>query len=103
MSNRNTTVLQADHCDGSEPSPTRPEWADRARKQLYRSDYVLYHFVHYAAITQEYLSAYQKEGTDWGRFYSEEPPSERVTDELHEATMIHTKGLDFGQSMEFEK
>jgi hypothetical protein len=94
----NSTYLQAYNCDGSEPP--RPEWADRARKQLYRSDYVLYHFVHYAAVTQGYLSKFiPHEGRNtWGRYYTEPSPSERVTDELHEATMIHTKGLDIGQT-----
>jgi hypothetical protein len=51
-----------------DPNRPRPEWADRARKQLYRSDYVLYDFVHYAAVTQEYLSTYHEEGTNWERF-----------------------------------
>jgi hypothetical protein len=34
----------------------------------------------------------------WKRQYAEKEPSERVTDEIHEATMIHTKTLDFGQT-----
>jgi hypothetical protein len=94
----NGTFLEAYNCDGSEAP--RPEWADRARKQLYRADYVLYHFVHYSTVTRGYLPTYKDEGAaKWERYYAEEEPSERVTDEIHEATMIHTKRLDFGQTM----
>ena len=34
----------------------------------------------------------------WKRQYAKKEPSERVTDEIHEATMIDTKTLDFGQT-----
>jgi hypothetical protein len=87
--------LEAYNCD-SAPAP-KPSWADRAKKQLYRSDYVLYHFVHYSTVTQGSTETFvesQQKSKKWKRVYSERPPSERVTDEMNEATMIHTKGAD---------
>lgn len=86
----NVTFLEAYNCDGSE-SP-KPEWADRARKQLYRPDYVPYHFVHYSAITRGLLTIPQG-GGKWNRWYNESPSSERITDELVEAAMIHAKAI----------
>lgn len=44
----NATFLDAYNCDSS--SLPKPSWADRARKQIYRADYVKYHFVHYATV-----------------------------------------------------
>jgi hypothetical protein len=96
----NVTFLAAYNCDGSE-SP-RPEWADRARKQLYRADYVSYHFVHYSTITQGLLDIPRGE-SDWIRFYEERPPSERITDELNEATMIHAKTITRGHTAGWKK
>ena len=85
--------LEAYNCD-----PTglpRPKWADRAKKQLYRSDYVLSHFVHYSTVTKKYLATYnESKDVRWKLRVFERPPSERVTDELHEAVMIHTKRSD---------
>ena len=95
----NATFLQAFNCDGS--STPRPAWADRARKQLYRADYVLNHFVHYSTVTMGHMMTHkeaQKKGQPWSRFFEESPPSERATNEETEALMIHTKSLDFGQT-----
>lgn len=94
----NTTFLQAYNCDGS-PIP-RPDWADRARKQVYRSDYVINHFVHYSTITQGSMTTYQeaqRKNQHWTRYFRESAPSERGVDEVNEAMMIHTKSLDLGQ------
>ena len=33
----------------------KPQWAWRARKQLYRPDFVLNHFVHYSLVTRRIL------------------------------------------------
>lgn len=86
--------LEAYNCD-SAGSP-KPTWGDRARKQIYRTDYVLYHFVHYSTVTQGYLVTYQN-STDqhmpWHRLYGESQPSERASDELYEAVLVHTKSL----------
>jgi hypothetical protein len=91
----NATFLEAYNCD-SAGSP-KPSWGDRARKQVYRSDYVPYHFVHYSTVTKGLLETYedvQEKGiSNWRRKYSERSPSERVTDEIDEAVMVHTKTL----------
>ena len=90
---RNVTFLvEAYNCD-SAPTP-KPDRADRAKKQLYGSDYVLYHFVHYSTVTQSLKEYFQDRPKRWKRFHFEQPPSERVTDEINEAVMIHTKSAD---------
>lgn len=93
----NTTFLEAYNCD-SVPLP-KPEWADRARKQVYRPDYVLLRFVHYSPVTRglvESYAEYQNRTTPsdgpWKSSYDE--PTERLTDELTEAVMIHSKTID---------
>ncbi|CAJ1936075.1 unnamed protein product [Cylindrotheca closterium] len=88
----NVTFLEAYNCDSS-PLP-KPKYADRAKKQIYRTDYVLNHFVHYATVTKPYMEQYRatkSQGKRWQRILRENAPSERVTDEIHEAVMVHTK------------
>jgi hypothetical protein len=91
----NSTFLGAYNCD---PSGTpKPSWADRAKKQLYRTDYVLYHHVHYSTVTQGLLETYNQtlaSNRKWNRRFAEMEPSERVSDERDEAVMIHTKRTD---------
>jgi hypothetical protein len=80
----------------------KPDWADRARKQIYRPEYVLYHFVHYSTVTKGYLQTYQEaidSGQSWSRKYRERSPTERASDELSEVVMVHTKSL--GREMTF--
>lgn len=66
-----------------------------AEKQLYRTDYVLQHFIHYSSVTT--LSAlnkteFEKAGYNWrSRVFPD--PNSRFVDELHEATMLHTKAV----------
>jgi len=78
----NATFLDAYNCDSS--SSPKPSWADRARKQIYRADYVKYHFVHYSTVTQGILETYDDSHGQWQRSFGERPPSERVTDEVNE-------------------
>lgn len=85
----NTTFLEAYNCD-SAGSP-KPNWADRARKQIYRPDYVLYHYVHYSTVTVGHTITYAQ-GQKAHR-YAERAPSERVVDEMKEAVMVHTKTI----------
>lgn len=85
----NSTFLEAYNCD-SAGSP-KPNWADRARKQIYRAEYVAYHFVHYSTVTQGHMQRYDQ-GYDRIRF-AEKPPSERVVDEIKEAVLVHTKTI----------
>ena len=100
----NATFLEAYNCD-SAGSP-KPEWAERARKQVYIADYVLYHYVHYSTVTMGYIQdTYQHHVTGTGTsdsyrpYFRERPPTERPANELTEAVMVHTKTIKFDQSM----
>ena len=53
------TYLESYNCD-PEPLP-KPEWSFRAKKQIFRTDYVLYHYVHYSTITKGMATKYE----DW--------------------------------------
>jgi hypothetical protein len=83
----NVTFMEAYNCDSS-PIP-KPVWAERARKQIYRADYVPYHYVHYSTVTEGLLVEHKDQKHSWRRIYHE--PTERVTDEANEAILLHTK------------
>ncbi len=88
----NVTYIETYNCDFT-PLP-KPDWADRAKKQIYRPDYVLSHFVHYSTITKEILKTYEEtiaEKGRWNHRYYERKKSERFTNEIEEAVMVHTK------------
>jgi hypothetical protein len=95
----NVTFLEAYNCD-SAGSP-KPAWADRARKQIYRAEYVAYHFVHYSTVTQGHMQRYDQ-GYTLSRF-GEKPPSERVVDEVNEAVLIHAKTIKKDMTPMYEK
>lgn len=100
----NVTFLEAYNCDSS-PLP-KSKYADRAKKQIYRTDYVLNHFVHYSTVTKPYMDFYQDAKDNkraWPRILKERFPSERVTDELNEAVMVHTKIVTWKNSRDNEK
>jgi len=102
--NSNTTFLQAYNCDGA-GSP-KPEWADRARKQVYLADYVLYHYVHYSTVTLGYMDTYESHQKDGSRYiprFREHAPYERETNELTEAVMVHAKTIPVDQTTYYEK
>jgi hypothetical protein len=108
-----STYLEAYNCDsGGVP---KPAWADRARKQvrgrcsivggivptflflqIYRTDYVLYHYVHYSTVTRGLVETHadaRKQGKQWYRRFGDNAPVQRNTDEINEAVMVHTKIL----------
>lgn len=88
----NATFLETYNCDFV-PLP-KPEWAVRAKKQFYRPNYVLSHFVHYSTVTKGILQTYREaktKGRPWHYWYAESAKSERLIDELKEAVMIHSK------------
>jgi hypothetical protein len=90
-------------CD-SAGSP-KPAWAERARKQIYRPDYVLYHFVHYSTVTKGYLKTYKEaseQGESWYRQYREHSPSEWTSDELSQVVMVHTKTIGRDLTFNYE-
>jgi hypothetical protein len=95
--------LQAYNCD-SAGSP-KPKWADRAKKQIYRTDYVLHHFVHYSTVTKGVVTTYKESkehGLDFHRQFREREPSEIVTDELTQAVMVHAKSISPGQTEDYK-
>lgn len=86
--------LDAYNCDG--PGSPKPEWADRARKQIYRPDYVLHHFVHYSTVTNQTVRTFkeaQEAKESWTLRAADKAPIQATTDELHEAVMVHTKSV----------
>lgn len=98
----NTTFLEAYNCD-SAGSP-KPQWADRARKQIYRPDYVLYHYVHYSTVTQGYLKTFEEtDAGKWKHRFGESSPSETTTDEVNEAVMVHTKTIKKDMTSSYQK
>jgi hypothetical protein len=92
----NSTFLGAYNCDSSGTPKTR--WAERAKNSsICRTDYVLHHHVHCSTVAQGHLETCNKtlaSNRKWKRHFSEGEPSERVTDKLDEAVMIHTKRID---------
>ena len=94
------TYLEAYNCDsGGIP---KPSWAERARKQIYQSDYVLYHFVHYSTVTQSLIRTYKDVGEGWEVNDPQRPPIQRVTDEINEAVMVHAKTTMLEQTANYE-
>ncbi|KAL7537252.1 hypothetical protein ACHAXR_010984 [Thalassiosira sp. AJA248-18] len=77
------------NCD-FEKSP-KPSWAERAKKQLYRSDYVFAHYVHYATVTGGLLETKEKASHDWHTHFRESRSTDKFTDEIRQAVMLHTK------------
>lgn len=106
----NATFLETYNCE-FDPIP-KPEWSDRAKKQVYKPDYVLSHFVHYSTVTKGILETYsdtinntniQKMNIRWNYGYREPTKSERFTDELNEAVMIHAKTTVPGNTKGFTR
>jgi len=96
--------IEAYNCD-KVPLP-KPSWADRAKKQLYRPDYVLSHFVHYSTISIDILQTYEdarKAGKNFDQFYYERNKNERFTNEIEEAVMVHTKTTVPGNTKSYSK
>jgi len=100
--------LETYNCDLSLP---KPDWSQRAKKQIYRPSYVLNHYVHYSTVTNKTVVYYEdavKEigggSISWYRgFYSESSPSERFVDEQEEAVMMHTKSTLPEETNEFKE
>lgn len=96
--------IEAYNCDFT-PLP-KPDWSDRAKKQIYRPDYVLSHFVHYSTITTDILKTYSEAKAKkerWDSFFFERHKSERFTNELEEAVMVHTKTTVPGNTKGYRK
>lgn len=82
--------LETYNCDVA--APPKPYWASRAKKQIFRPDYVLAHLVHYHVVTTDLVQSYREGGdNNWSQPYDEKSTKMRFTDELNEAVMLHTK------------
>ena len=91
---KDTLNLELYNCDVSELP--KPEWAQRAKKQIYQPSYVLSHYVHYSTITKglvESCASMEKRGQKCSHSWKERIPTERFSDERNEVVMIHSKTL----------
>ena len=90
----NVTMLQAYNCDRQPPGQKLEVMP--AEKQIYRTDYVTHHFIHYSAVTK--LS--EKNRTEWQeqdhmkwRPRAFPDPRSRFGNEATEALMLHAKAV----------
>lgn len=98
--------LEAYNCDSS--SLPKPDWADRARKQIYMTDYVLHHFVHYSTATLGTLQTFvdaKKAGVDaeWAQRFIDKPPVQVDSDERNEIVMVHAKSISAEDTLHYEQ
>lgn len=80
------------NCD-FEKTP-KPGWAERAKKQLYRADYVLAHYVHYSTVTVGLIRTKDEArdmNLDWHTHFRESKVHDKFVDEIQQAVMLHTK------------
>jgi Glycosyltransferase family 92 len=94
------TFLETYNCDGA-GSP-KPSWAERAKKEVYKSDFVLYHYVHYSTVTKDLLETQAQAGGRWSRLFHQQKGRFRATDEVNEAVMVHTKSVVFDQTKRYK-
>lgn len=84
----NTTFLETYNCQSKFFVQNRPKAAQYRCKQIYRPDYVLYHFVHYSPVTKNTIR------TQRGISAEAEKRKASVTLELNDMTQgvkFHTK------------
>lgn len=89
----NRTMLQTYNCD-RQSGPKKDVMP--AEKQLYRPDYVRQHFIHYSSVTTLSMlnrTEFEKAGYHWTRTPPFPDPASRFSDEVNEATMLHTKAI----------
>jgi len=89
----NRTILQTYNCD-RQSGPKKDVMP--AEKQLYRPDYVRQHFIHYSSVTvtsEMNRTEFEKAGFDWWHTRAFPDPRSRFSDEVNEATMLHSKAI----------
>ena len=72
----------------------KPQWSERAKKQLYQPEYVLTHYVHYATVTKGLMQTKEeslKSGKPWYMQFHESHKADQTTNEKDQAVMLHTK------------
>merc|ERR1711862_755144 len=88
-----STFLHVFNCEHEKPPKIKTVPAE---KQIYRTDYVLLHFIHYSTITTEVIKNIKTKTSN----YIE--TKQRYSNELTEATMIHTKTVPYEHTTNFE-
>lgn len=89
----NVTMLQAYNCDRQPPGQKSEVMP--AEKQIYRTDYVTHHFIHYSAVTvlsEKNRTEYEADGWAW-KFRAFPDPRQRFGNEETEALMLHAKAV----------
>ncbi len=83
------SILQTYNCDRQKIKTQKMP----AEKQIYRTDYVLQHFIHFSTVTK-YTVMTRKEVSESGLKGRPAPdPLSRFADEQTEVTMLHTKAI----------
>ncbi len=92
---KNKTFLQVYNCDYIRPP--KPVRFDRAMKQIYRTSFVLFHFVHYSTVT-----TYTRTSSDFQKHRPNEDPKkysrrskshELYMDEMTQGVLLHARSL----------
>uniref|UniRef100_A0A7S1BNS3 Glycosyltransferase family 92 protein n=1 Tax=Corethron hystrix TaxID=216773 RepID=A0A7S1BNS3_9STRA len=86
------TFMQTYNCN--RVLPPYPPSAEAKKKQIYRTDFVLAHFVHYTIVTQRAMRTHtwmKEHKYAWIRQSREDRKSERPTKEFEEALMVHSR------------
>jgi hypothetical protein len=94
------SILQTYNCDRQlVKKETMP-----AEKQIYRTDYVLQHFIHFSTVTL-YTMMTAQETVEAGMKYGNAAPDPllRFADEITEVTMLHTKAMATQDTAGWEK
>eukprot|EP00986_Skeletonema_menzelii_P005799 scaffold2145_cov136-Skeletonema_menzelii.AAC.4 len=86
MKNRNKTYMETYNCEPT-THPKPQSWAWRAKKQIYRPEFVLNHFVHYSVSTRQIIDSPDLESFR----FNERAPFERRVHEIEEGFLLHTK------------
>ena len=90
---QNVTMLQAYNCDRQPPGHKTEVMP--AEKQVYRTNYVTHHFIHYSAVTklsEKNRTEYEADGFRW-RFRAFPDPRQRFAKEETEGLMLHAKAV----------
>jgi len=86
MKNSTKTYMETYNCEPT-THPKPQSWAWRAKKQIYRPEFVLNHFVHYSVATRQIIDRPDLESL---RFI-ERQPFERRVNETSEGYLLHSK------------
>lgn len=94
---KNATYLQVYNCEFIRPP--KPERFERAMKQIYRTDYVQSHFVHYSTVTKDVSRLRSEFGPDETYVRSvhrkdwQDDSPEVFLDEINQGILVHTRSV----------